>query len=267
MNRFCLIFWILAFCHACVTDPQGESDGFQGVLPKVFDKGHELQNMVGLLYTKGEGVLCSAYRSAPFQITTAKVCFQKELKKLYRFADGKGRTSEILKVVEENNSGGWMTLELTQKDFQYHLGEGAVELGPLTLISPSETDGVTKQDPGMDKTWTLKGINLSGVDSEKCDVVSILDRTKTFIHDCSTFPAGIGSPLIQHGLVVGMHMGLVARENFDLKQVRGSLNGFSLENIKSNTNVTYSPRAQNFAIQTFFKKDVNWNFFEERLVP
>ena len=269
MNSICisLVIVIVALGSSCVTDSQRKSEGFSGVLPKGFDKSHELQNMVGLLYTKGEGVLCAAYRSAPFQISTAKTCFKKQLKKLYRFSDGKGRTSEVLRVVEQSVSGGWVVLELTQKDFQYHLGVGPVEMGPLTLVSPSETEGVTRQDPGMDKTWLLKGINLSGIESEKCEVLAIHDSSKTFAHDCSTFPAGVGSPLIQHGLVVGMHMGLVAQEGLDPQKVRGSLNGFSLENIKSNTEVSYSSMTQNFGIQTFFKNDVNWELFEKRVVP
>ena len=157
----------------------------------------KLLSTVGQLRIKDR--ICSAFVSAPNQIVSATHCLINGTAARtdeITFKAGDGKMTGVKRVIQWDAKRDIMTLE-TIESFTDHLEQGAASTGSFTLVG---YDG-----------------NTDSLSYDTLCSTSANDAIRGFLtHDCSSRPGFSGSPIMQNGVVVALHLGYIEKINKNL---------------------------------------------------
>ena len=201
INRYLGIRMIPLFLVLCNTCSNEQTPS---TLTAVIDKDQRQQlgnRALSPLFGKlsiGNQTLCTGFMSNFTEVSTANHCLWPFLKdktniKKLRFESSWGVTHSVKDIVFRNESADVIILSI---------GGGFHLSFPSGPADPDQPVKIVSYQASTQKYVTV----------DDCKIVRQNKMQGYFFHDCDTEPSASGSPLIQGGKVVGMHIGY-SKEN------------------------------------------------------
>lgn len=183
---------LLATCSA-----QKESSGLNGIIgSNDLTKTTENSHIQGLLSTTA-GRDCNAFLIAPNLIATTLHCVGEDPQSFigYKFKPINGVASAIVDSSYSDDSKD-MIVYYTQSTYKHFYVLGKVDLSSPARIVAFDHDS-------------------SSLVTEECAISKENSKDGIIAHTCDTKPKFSGSPILQGGKVVGMHIGFNPKKNLN----------------------------------------------------
>lgn len=164
---------------------------------RAFKLEQTLKKSIGKISLNGEEY-CTGFISGNFEVTTAAHCLYEDVSITeYKFITADGNTFTFAGVEEYNENTDLARLDLNRAASDF------LEVGDIDF----------KQD------FSLAGWNSqsgSFFESKKIEKESFFSYKSFLMHSLDTTPSSSGSPIMQNGKVVGVHLGYVADINYNI---------------------------------------------------
>ena len=170
--------------------PGSEEKSIIGSNEFVVEQDSTLRQLVGRLSLADKS--CTAFVTGTSEITTAAHCLQiKDEISSLKFTSASGITTSITKIVELEPTKDRLILG-TEESFQNSLAKGLIQGNSLKLVG---------YDSVKNDLFTTVG----------CQFEKRISGSGSFSHSCDTIPGMSGSPILQNGRVVGIHLGYMEK--------------------------------------------------------
>lgn len=180
-----VVYPILIYASSCSNGNQSDSSLQQvfGVdARKVLDKT-VYDDLVG--YIEGKETKCVGFVSGKDEVTTAAHCIDNEEYPTFRLKNGNKFRFDLIKKLDAPRD---IVVLRTKDAFKTHLDFGSFEQKPIEILSFDFSKNLVTTSGG-------------------CLVNLQLLEYSAYTYECDTSHGNSGSPLIQSGKVVGIHIG------------------------------------------------------------